>query len=144
MNPSKDGCPRPRIALKLKTKIARIRMNKKSFAPREFSGFLGAATKPLHPSHRLAAARGVVWCWKCGRTATVKPIALTKPCEPLKPHGKATLKRLRQGRPPYNLKNKWPEGDDSVDRRLIVAQSDDAWGTSTNAPRPSPPGSSQL
>ena len=136
------ACPLPAIRLNLKTRVARLRLNKKSFAPKEFTGYVGSGRKPLHRTHRLAAARGVVWCWKCGQTATFKPRGLTKPCRAPTDWGLATLKRLRKGKPPYNLDD-WPDDDGAVYRQLVVAQTDDVWGTSTLGPPPRAPGSAR-
>ena len=134
------GCPRPRIKLKLKTKLARIRCNKKSLAPRVFSGYIGAARRRAHPSHTLATARDIVWCWKCGHVAKSKPRALVLPCEPPKPHGIATIRRIRRGLPPYGFA-RWP--GDAPYRRLVGAQTQDVWGTSTQDPKDRPPGSAR-
>ena len=134
------GCPRPRIKLKLKTKLARIRCNKKSFAPCEFSGFIGAARRRAHPSHTLATARGIVWCWKCGHVAKSKPRGLVQPCTTPTPHGAATITRIRRGLPPYNFA-RWP--GDAPYRRLVGAQTQDIWGTSTQEPKARPPGSAR-
>ena len=35
-------------------------------------------------------------------------------------YGKATLERLRAGKPPFNLKD-WPEGDDTIFRQLKIS-----------------------
>ena len=127
----------------MKTTIARVRLNQKSFAPKELSGYIGAARRPLHPSHKLAAARGVVWCWNCGQIAIVKPIGLTKVCEPPTAFSRAALRRLRDGKPPFGLK-RWPDGDDTVYRKLVVAQTNDIWGSSTGPAAPAAPGSARL
>ena len=138
------GCPDPRIQLRLKTRVARVRCNTKSFAPKAFSGYIGAAKKPCHESHRLATANGVVWCWSCGQTAVVKPSGLTRPCGPPSDYGIKLLRRLRRGLPPWNLRGKWPDGDDTGYRQLrVTAPSGNRWGTSTRPPPPPAPGSAR-
>lgn len=34
----------------------------------------------IHDSHRVAHKRGIVWCWKCGKYATVRGRCLLKKC----------------------------------------------------------------
>ena len=119
------ACPTPRIRLLLKSRIKTVRCTKKSFAPREFSGFIGSNRKKAHTSHSLAAARGVVWCWRCGKVAVTKPKGLVRPCSGApSPFGKRTLERLRKGLPPFHLKD-WPTGDQVIYRQLTVCTTTD-------------------
>ena len=111
----------------LVSQTRRLRYTTKSFAPREFSGYIGAGRRIAHESHKLAAARGVVWCWTCGKVAITKPRDLTAPCSGFANHfGQTTLARLRAGRPPFHLRD-WPAGDDTVYRKLVVANQAAAW-----------------
>ena len=68
----------------------------------------------------LAGGRGVVWCWKCGCCATIKPKRLAEECGELTPFGRATLRRIREGNPPYHIAPSWPNTDDSLFSKLIV------------------------
>ena len=125
----------PRVRYRLKTQIKRIRCITKSFAPREFSGFIGAGRRVAHSTHSLAGGRGVVWCWKCGKIATTKPRGLVKKCtEAPSPYGKATLKRLRNGLPPFTVK-KWLEEGSSFFRQLTICDTaDNTWNLPRTAP----------
>jgi hypothetical protein len=115
------AAPMPRIRFNLKTKVAAVRCNKKSFAPKQFDGYIGSGRNQAHHTHFLASARGVVWCWRCGKVATVKPIGLCKPCTGVPNRfGKATLERLRKGKPPFHMKE-WPPGDNTNHRQLVIA-----------------------
>ncbi len=114
------AAPIPRIRLRIKTRIKRMRVLSKSFAPREFSGYIGSGRNKAHATHSLAGGRGVVWCWKCGKIAVNKPRGLVNKCtEVPSKYGAATLRRLRKGQPPYGLKD-WPTGDDCFFRQLVV------------------------
>ena len=69
--------------------------------------------------------RGVVWCWKCGKFAVNKPRGLVYACtEAPSTYGAATLRRLRNGQPPYGLKG-WPTGDECYFRQLIVGNAEE-------------------
>ena len=114
------AAPHPKIRLVLKTRLKRIRCNTKTFAPREFSGYVGSGRRALHKSHSLAGGRGVVWCWKCGKIAITKPRGLVRRCtEVPNTWGKATLSRLRKGLPPYGHSD-WPTGDSCTFRQLVI------------------------
>ena len=54
----------------------------------------------------------------------LKPRGLVKIC-PRVPsrYGRATLERLREGKPPFNLKD-WPTGDDTIFRQLKISAAD--------------------
>ena len=61
-------------------------------------------------------------CWKCGRYAVERALALTKECpEVPNSYGRINLKRIREGKPPYSL-GKWPSGDDTIFRKLVVSR----------------------
>ena len=114
--------PLPRVRLNLKTRVKAVRLNTKSFSPQQFSGFIGSASRIAHASHSLAGGQGVVWCWKCGKVGVTKPRGLVRPCNQApNAFGKATLDRLREGKPPYHLKNVWPDG--SMFRQLVITKS---------------------
>ena len=71
----------------------------------------------LHASHRCALYRGLVWCWKCGATATLASTDSTSgraglQADECRPNGisvgrAASLHRLRQGLPPRS-RRPWP------------------------------------
>ena len=106
--------------MRLKTRIERVRVITKTFAPKEFSGFIGSGRRKAHITHSLAGGRGVVWCWKCGKIAVNKPRDLVKKCNEVpSTYGAATLRRLRRGQPPFGYKD-WPTGDECAFRQLII------------------------
>ena len=108
------AAPIPRIRFILKTNVKRVRCTIKRFAPQEFSGLLGSGRRPIHPTHSLAGGRGVVWCWKCGTHATIKPKTLAQPCRKVPTQfGRATLARIKKGKPPYGLGPDGPGADDT-------------------------------
>ena len=75
-----------------------------------------------HTTHSLVGGRGIVWCWRCGVYA-VQPKLLCRPCRGgATQFGKVTLARLRRGLPPYGLRNRWPDGEDTLFLRLVVGQ----------------------
>jgi hypothetical protein len=115
------GAPPPRIRKNLKTRVAYVRCNYKRFAPQEFSGFIGASTIPVHPSHSLAGGRGITWCWRCGKFAVERSVGLTTVCKEPSGYGILNLRRLRAGKPPSSL-GQWPINDDTPFRQLIISQ----------------------
>ena len=84
--------------------------------------FIGSARRVAHHTHSLGAARGVVWSWKCGNVAVVRPKGLIQPCQPRSKFGERTLKTIRAGLPLFHLKD-WPSGNDTVYRELVVSSS---------------------
>jgi hypothetical protein len=124
----------PGVRLKLKTRVAPMRCRSKTFTPQEFTGVMGTGGRVIHKSHRLAGGRGVVWCWKCGHYAVIRPQKLCRPC-PGAPgeKGAMTLARLRKGLPPYSV-GKWSARDNSLFRKLRVVD-EDSGGTESGSPR---------
>ena len=70
---------------------------------------MSVGRQKLHPSHRLHHRWGVVWCWRCGRTATTAAKHLTKNCSHLKVSrgNRESLRRIRQGKTPRTGMD-WP------------------------------------
>ena len=122
----------PGVRLKLKTRVALMRCRSKTFTPQEFTGVMGTGGRVIHKSHRLAGGRGVVWCWKCGYYAVIRPQKLCRPC-PGAPgeKGAMTLARLRKGLPPYSV-GKWSARDNSLFRKLRVVD-EDSGGTESGS-----------
>ena len=65
-----------------------------------------------HESHRLAFYRGLYICLRCGHMAHTEVHKLQDTCHPPRPAGAASLKRMRQDKPPYHIEKRyqgWPE-----------------------------------
>ena len=87
-------------------------------APHRRAG-LHVGGRRLHGSHQLAAFRGLVWCWRCGSTATFMRVdgpvgcgragALADVCAEkcIGAGAEYSLKQLRQGLPPRTDRD-WP------------------------------------
>ena len=80
-------------------------------APRPLAVVIGNVT--VHPWHRLAFWRGVVWCWRCGAHGFQTPRNLGKECRRmLLKAGRRTLRRLAMGQTPNERHQVWPGGED--------------------------------
>ena len=104
---------RPKFRLRSKHRVVVPRLRTKTFSPLCLSQAraalqFGASQRQLHPSHSLAGARGLLWCWRCGCVATVCPRKLTEPCKTPTRHGQLCLNRIRRGVPPYVFRGEWP------------------------------------
>ena len=84
-----------------------------------FNGLLGSGRARIHGSHSLAAAKGVVWCWKCGSYAVRIPRLLAEPCRASKnKYTEKVLKRLRAGLTPLPRMQSWPSPESTVAGQL--------------------------
>ena len=74
--------------------------------------FLNIGTKTIHDSHALNILKGLIYCRHCGCRAqtghgggSIRKLAT--PCQAPTEYGLASIKALRQGKPPPNLGD-WP------------------------------------
>ena len=91
-------------------------------APVALAGQIRAGRHWLHQSHRLAAYKGVVWCWTCGSYATDEPRRLRLECQghPAKGSFAAScLSRLRKGSTPRSGME-WPSQTGPLPGPMVI------------------------
>ena len=114
---SEDGLERP-LGQPAPLTQAQAFQGRPAIIEKNFDGYIGTSQKPLHLTHKLYEKSGVIWCSRCGRSASVKAVGLTKECGPPTKEGRKVLLRLSSGLPP-NDKDPFPNPDDEQLYRLI-------------------------
>ncbi len=72
----------------------------------------------VHPSHKVARHRGLLWCTVCGKTGSQRFESFRAECGAPTAHGRRVLDKLRAGRLPPGHKA-WPDDEEGTGLELV-------------------------